>query len=65
MAEDYALFILKREQQILYSDTQLRGPGLHFQHDPRIIQLESLGSAINLLKKKSKKSGQVVPEYRR
>ena len=58
MSEDYALFILKREQQIISRDTQLQGPGPQFQGlpvDPRNIQLDSLGKAIDLIEKSNKK----------
>ena len=54
MSEDYALFVLKREQQIISRDTQLQGPGPGVFFDPRMVQLDSLGKAIDLIKKKKK-----------
>ena len=53
--EDYALFVLKREQQIISLDTQLQGPGPGVFFDPRVISLESLGKAIDLIEKNKKK----------
>lgn len=51
MEEDYALFVLRREQQALSLDTQLQGPGPNVLYDHRIIYLESLGNAIDLIEK--------------
>lgn len=50
MKEDYALFLLKREQQILSRDMQLQGPGVGVFHDERVDWFKSLGNAIDKIK---------------